>query len=114
MEEMSYVGANIMIIWLDGTGSDSRNARRRDGYHLRGMIPTNFRLTVHGKWLSSIIITGISLLRGSAVHLPPAIRETECRDILFTCTLHLHVNQLVYLLSIVSMKILRYRHLSDL
>ena len=52
MEEMSYIGTN-MIVWLDETGSDRRNARRY-GYHLRGMTPTNFRLTVHGKRLSSI------------------------------------------------------------
>ena len=61
IEEMSYIGAN-MIVWLDETDSDRRNARTRYGYHLRGMIPTNFRLTVHGKRLSSI---GIVSVRGN-------------------------------------------------
>ena len=50
-----------MIVWLDETGSDRRSARRRFGYHLRGMTPTDYRLTVHGKRLSSI---GIMSVRG--------------------------------------------------
>lgn len=60
IEEMSYIGAN-MIVWLDETGSDRRSARRRFGYHLRGMTPTDYRFTVHGKRLSSI---GIMSVRG--------------------------------------------------
>ena len=61
MEEMRYFRANIMIVWLDETGSDRRNARRRYGYHLRGMTPVDFRLTVHGIRLSSV---GIMSVRG--------------------------------------------------
>ena len=45
MEEMGYIRAN-MIVWLDETGSDRRNAHRKYGYHLRGMTPIDFRLTV--------------------------------------------------------------------
>ena len=56
---MGYIRAN-MIVWLDETGSDRRNACRRYGYHLSGMIPMDFRLTVHGKRLSSIGIMSIS------------------------------------------------------
>ena len=32
IEEMSYISAN-MIVWLDETGSDRRNERRKQGYH---------------------------------------------------------------------------------
>ena len=53
MEEMKYINAN-MIVWLDETGSDRRNERRKRGYHLRGMTPTDFKFTVRGKRLSSI------------------------------------------------------------
>ena len=60
MDEMGYLRAN-MIVWLDETGSDKRNARRRYGCYLRGMIPVDFRLTVHGKRLSSV---GIMSVRG--------------------------------------------------
>ena len=47
MEEMSYISAN-MIVWLDETG---RNERRKQGYHLRGMTPTDFKITIRGKRL---------------------------------------------------------------
>ena len=60
MEEMKYPSAN-MIVWLDETGSDRRNERRKRGYHLRGMTPTDFKFTVRGKRLSSI---GIMSTRG--------------------------------------------------
>ena len=60
MDEMSYISAN-MIVWLDETGSDRRNERRKRGYHLRGMTPTDFRITVRGKRLSSI---GVMSARG--------------------------------------------------
>ena len=60
MKEMDYIRAN-MIVWLDETGLDKRNAPRRCGYHLKGMPLIDFRLSVYGKWLSSI---GIRLVRG--------------------------------------------------
>ena len=47
MEEMSYISAD-MIVWLDETGSDRRNERRKFGYHLRGMTPTDYKLTIRG------------------------------------------------------------------
>ena len=60
IEEMSYISAN-MIVWLDETVSDRRNERRKQGYHLRGLTPTDFKLTVRGKRLSSI---GINVCKG--------------------------------------------------
>ena len=60
MEEMKYINAN-MIVWLDETGSDRRNERRKRGYHLRGMTQTDFKFTLRGKRLSSI---GIMSARG--------------------------------------------------
>ena len=44
-EEMYYIPAN-MIVLLDETGSDWRNERRTQRYHLRGMILPDFRFTV--------------------------------------------------------------------
>jgi len=35
---MANVDAD-MIVWIDKTGSDRRDASRRYGYHLRGMTP---------------------------------------------------------------------------
>ena len=55
MEEMRYLTAN-MIVWLDETGSNRRQERRRFGYHIRGLTPTVFKYTVCGKRLSSIAI----------------------------------------------------------
>ena len=43
-------------MWLDKTGNDQRNKWRNFGYHLRGMMPTNYQITVHGKRLSTISI----------------------------------------------------------
>jgi hypothetical protein len=60
MEEMHYITTN-MIVWLNKTGSDRRNERRKRGYHLRGMTPTDFRFTVRGERLSSL---GIISTRG--------------------------------------------------
>ena len=51
IEEMSYISAN-MIAWLDEIN--------KQGYH-RGLTPTDFKLTVRGKRLSSI---GIMSARG--------------------------------------------------
>ena len=58
-EEMNYISAN-MIVWLDETGSDRQNERRKFGY-LRGMTPTDYELTVSGNCLSS---TSIMSTRG--------------------------------------------------
>ena len=40
----------------DVIGSDRRNERRKFGYHLRGMTPIDYKLTIRGKRLSSIAI----------------------------------------------------------
>ena len=45
MEEMSYIDPS-MILWLDETGSDKRNARRTHGYHIRGLTPQVFNLAI--------------------------------------------------------------------
>ena len=55
IDEMEYLDAN-MIVWLDETGSDRRNAHRRFGYHLRGLTPTDFMFTVRGQRYSTIAI----------------------------------------------------------
>ena len=45
-----------MIVWLDETGTDKRKERRLFGYHLRGMTPTSYKLSINGKRLSTIAI----------------------------------------------------------
>ena len=55
MEEMDYLSAD-MIVWLDETGSDFHNERRKFGYYLRGMTPNSYRLAVRGKRLSCIAV----------------------------------------------------------
>ena len=53
MEEMNYLTAD-MIVWLDETGSDRRSENRKFGYHLRGITPCSYKLSVQGKRLSCI------------------------------------------------------------
>ena len=55
MTEMAYLDAD-MIVWLDETGNDQKSGRRNYGYHLRGMVPTSYHLTMRGKRLSTIAI----------------------------------------------------------
>ena len=55
MDEMKYINSD-MIVWLDETGSDRRNAKRRFGYHLRGMTPTDYKFAIRGKRYSSIAV----------------------------------------------------------
>lgn len=55
MAEMKLISAE-MIVWLDETGSDRRNASRKFGYHLRGMTPVDYNFKLRGKRYSSIAI----------------------------------------------------------
>ena len=52
-EEMATVNAD-MFVWIDETGSDRRDANRRCGYHLQGMVPISYTLSIRGKRLSVI------------------------------------------------------------
>ena len=52
-EEMNRVNAD-MIVWIDETGTDRRDANRRCGYHLRGITPASFTLSIRGKRISAI------------------------------------------------------------
>ena len=45
-----------MIVWIDETGSDRRDASLRYGYHLRGMTPVSYTLSIRGKRLSVIAV----------------------------------------------------------
>ena len=47
-EEMNLVNGD-MIVWIDETGTDRRNANCRYGYHLRGVTPASFTLAIRGK-----------------------------------------------------------------
>ena len=53
LEEMAYIDAD-MLVWLDETGSDRRDAVRKYGYSLRGMTPVSYTLAGRGKRLSAI------------------------------------------------------------
>ncbi len=51
---MNYINAE-MIVWLDEMGSDRRSASRKYGYHLRGMTPVDYKLSIRGKCFSRIM-----------------------------------------------------------
>ena len=56
MEFMAEISAYdpSMFIWLDGTGSNERNAVREYGYALRGMAPRHYAFKCGGKRYTSI------------------------------------------------------------
>ena len=56
MEFMAEISAYdpSMLIWLDETGSNKRNAVREYGYALRGMAPRNYTFKCGGKRYTSI------------------------------------------------------------
>jgi len=56
-EEMANVDAD-MIVWIDETGSDRRDASHRYGYRHRRMTPVSYTLSIRGKRLS--VITALS------------------------------------------------------
>ena len=52
-EEISYSDPS-MIVWVDETGCDLRNAMRKCGYGTRGMPPQDYTLKLRGKRFSAI------------------------------------------------------------
>ena len=52
-EEKNLVNAD-MIVWIDETGTNRRDANRCYGYHLRGVTPASFTLAIRGKHISAI------------------------------------------------------------
>jgi len=48
-----YVYSSDMFVFLDETGGDRRNTRRKYGYSLRGRRPVNQQLVVKGQWFSA-------------------------------------------------------------
>ena len=53
--EMAYIHAD-MLVWLDETGSDGRDAVRKYGYSFQGMTPVSYTLAGRGKRLSAISV----------------------------------------------------------
>ena len=43
-----------MIVWIDETGTDRRDANRHCGYHLHGITSASFTLLIRGKRISAI------------------------------------------------------------
>ena len=60
MAEMNDVDPD-MLVWVDETGSDRRNAIRKYGYGLRGMTPIVHSLLARGKRMSAV---GVMSTRG--------------------------------------------------
>ena len=64
-EERARFMANIslydvsMLVWLDESGCDDRNYRRKYGYCMRGMPPCDHRLLVRGTRYSAIPIISV-------------------------------------------------------
>ena len=56
-----------MILWVDETGTDRRDANRRCGYHLRGTTPVSHTLSIRGRRLSAI--TALSTRGIEDIHL---------------------------------------------
>ena len=52
-----------MLIWLDESGCDRRNARRKYGYSIRGTRPVEHRLLIRGVQYSAIPIMSTSGLQ---------------------------------------------------
>ena len=65
-EEMNCISAN-MIVWIDETGKDHRDANRRCGYHLRGTTPVSHTLSIRGRRFSAI--TALSTHGIEDIHL---------------------------------------------
>jgi len=53
LEEISYYDPS-MIVWVDETGCDLRNAMRKYGYGIRGMTPQDYTLKIRGKRYSAV------------------------------------------------------------
>ena len=43
-----------MFLWIDETGCDLRNAVRKYGYGIRGLLPQDYSLKLRGKRYSAI------------------------------------------------------------
>ena len=63
---MASAHAN-MIVWIDETGTDSRDCHCCCGYHMRGTTPVNHILNVRGKRIS--VITAMSTRGIENIHV---------------------------------------------
>ena len=48
-----------MLVWIDETGCDQRNTKRRYGYSVRGIAPCDHRLLIHGIRYSAIPVMSL-------------------------------------------------------
>ena len=48
-----------MLVWLDESGCDDRNYRRKYGYHMRGIPPCDHHLLIHSTCYSAIPIISV-------------------------------------------------------
>ena len=56
-----------MLVWIDETGCDQRNTRRRYGYCIRGTPPCDHRLLVRGTRYSAIPMMSVQGIHGVQV-----------------------------------------------
>ena len=60
-----------MLIWIDESGCDRRNSRRKRAYSLRGITPVDYRILIRGTRYSAIPVMStqgihdICLIEGS-------------------------------------------------
>ena len=50
-----------MFVWIDETGCDQRNSRRKYGYSIRGIAPQDHRILIRGKRYSAISVMALEL-----------------------------------------------------
>ncbi len=74
-----------MLIWIDETGTDRRNAIRSYGYSLRGLTPRTYHLKLGGKRISAI---GIMTMNGVDVYLTnDSVNGEKFEDFICQCLL---------------------------
>lgn len=57
-----------MSVWLDETGSDNRDTRKKFGYAVRGHTPRCHRLLVRGRRVSAIVAISTDGLVAAEYH----------------------------------------------
>ena len=105
-----------MLVFLDETGADCRNAMRKYGYSMRGMPLVSHQLLVRGERVSALAIISVNglldvkVVRGTTngdtfydfiqenllPHLMPFNGETDPHSVVImdNCSIH-HINEIV-------------------
>ena len=79
-----------MLVWIDETGCDQRNTRRRYGYSIRGTPPCDHRLLVRGTRYSAIPMMSVQGIHG--VQVVEGTVNGECFEHFIESTVLLIIN----------------------